>query len=460
MKKVILFVWIVFFAGLLFGEVVVYDKNDPILRKYGYLSLEDVTAMSEQDKNRFNILEFYSPRSINLNDFGPEIITDANNSFDITVENDIEEEDGTVTTEVTTFAIVSLTRFLGNNGEINVVSSVKNQGYGDCAKFAGTAMMEIELSIQYLAQYENARTITSANGGDINNVEINLSEAFYNEVNGCHNAPNIEMLLNRGLVFEEHYPYKQHSRIDFLRNATRFGTHPVTGQYKAITMDDTEVECTNGTAEADRNASWNHFLWDISVNNGWIRFHPTDYVSYTNTESEEEIKSLIRRGHPVYLSHAIGKRTETYYERLTVGNLGGNFENLIKVEWNADTDLSGGHGVAIIGYAKDQSTNLNYWLVKNSWGDSRKLWLIPFNSNYDPANDPHNNPIIGEKISGYAVFKNGIQAFGGQNQINIINIDTDGDGIIDLFDNASFCNIYSTNPNIMNCANAAQNGYR
>ncbi|HRZ78774.1 MAG TPA: hypothetical protein P5044_02095, partial [bacterium] len=237
------------------------------------------------------------------------------------------------------YTIFSLTNFRDTQNRIHdLVTSIKSQGFGDCAKFAAAGVIEIESMRIYNNIFQEAKNVVSFNGGDTNNVEIDLSEAFLQEINGCTSSSVKigESLVSRGVVQEEHYPYvhrgfgkpKYYSK----RDVNRFKDFKDIGSVYG---------CTTGI---DEDNSWNYELFNKSVDVGWLVFRPNDILFLQRNINT--VKEYIRNGKPLVMSfqsHCLNK------ERiLEVTGAWGKFNNM-KIN-STSASKTGGHAVVVVGY--------------------------------------------------------------------------------------------------------------
>ncbi len=322
--------------------------------------------------------------------------------------------------ELQDYNVYSLTDYKSLDGEkYDIVSSIKSQGsFGDCTRFAALGVLEIKLVKKYPRLFQIAKRRTELNGGDPGIVEANLSEAYAKEIAGCQNNPIsvMEKLVERGVVQEEHYPYRDRYFGDreyvSKRNYNRYGL-----------FENTKCE--------DDEDFYNSYLLDKSLDYFWLTVLPE---SAETVEGENEntkisaVKALIKSGEPVILSYPYSCTEKKEKENIShMGKFSGfQFWDTV----NNDGKDKTGHAVIIVGYMEpDDAKNPEYFIIKNSHGDDNILDLFPIDNYFKEKCKPTYN-VFGE----ISVCRGGKYNCWDEDALGMM--DEDNDKIPDIFDNS------------------------
>jgi len=343
------------------------------------------------------------------------------------------------------YTIYALTNFRDSSNRIHdLLTSVKNQGFGDCAKFASTALVEIEATRLNLNAFQAAKDIVTANSGDIYDVEINLSEAFMQEVNGCkaNGSAIARTIASRGVIKEEHYPY-------FHRGFSKekYYSKRDTERYE----DFMDIGSTYGcTEDPDPDNSWNYMLFDKAVNEGWLVLRPKG-SAWIEGADIDTVKNYINDGKPLYMAFKEGS-LKTEAVNYVNNNAWGKFYKL-KIS-SLRNQPTGAHGVVVVGYmVPTDGTGIEYLLFKNSWGFDGEIETLPINQmvGTDNALEEYARPY-------YRVYDD-IEVMVNNTVLTsqeVADLDRDDDDIPDLFDNYTFTDFYNSYSSL-NSFNPLQN---
>ncbi|HPA56794.1 MAG TPA: thrombospondin type 3 repeat-containing protein, partial [bacterium] len=423
-KALILLVFVFFQIQMLFGE-------------------EELNLLP--DINSFQMDDIYQRYITGVQ--APDIQLLITNGSVVPFNETIEIDEGIMAN----YSVHVLTNFQHESGIIRDITTTRKSQYrSDCTKFATVSAIEIEITRQFFDIFNRSVVFAEENGGEAANVEIDLAEAFEREINGCNEntADTISSSIINGIIHEEHYPYNERK---FLEKA--YYSKRDTGRYGF----------SNGFAcRADigfvTNPNYNDTFLNTAISNGFLIFKPT--AGYAIREDPQHhipgagvidrIKNYIDDGKPAIISYAMGvtgggvnpklkndgkRLVSTVNPNNPWGKMIPSPGGIAIFDNTAWTDHKG-HAAVVVGYmTPENSTDPEYLLIKDSHGG------ININAFPVTGND---GTLLVDCLRSVDVFdtinveRNGII----MTENDLDNLDTDNDGVPDLFDNSSFSGIY------------------
>jgi len=358
--------------------------------------------------------------------------------------NEIVEIDEGVTAN---YVVYSLTNFKHESGVTrDITTSKKSQYRHDCTKFATLGAMEIEITRQYFSIFNDSFNFAEENGGNGTNVEIDLSEGFEREVNGCNDntADTVDRTIFLGVIQEEHYPYNERKFLDKAYYSKR---------------DTERYGFSNGFSCRDDISfrtipNFNDTLINDAFNENILFFKPlAGYVIREKANNQipgngviDRIKYYILHGKPATITYTVEgvfqKQGNTPVDLVNnpwgkMINPGGGLNIFDVGKWTNH----GAHAVVVVGYMEPvDPANTTYLLIKNSHGGKSINAFPTEGSGGDLLVDALRSVDVFDSI---AVEKNGIA----MTENDLVSLDTDGDGVPDIFDNSSFSGTYFGNSN-------------